>query len=157
LPGWYGLGTALEQLQKKDGAAFARLQQAARRLPFWRYVLKNVESAVASASLDLVREYASLVDDARVRDTFVRKVCDEHARTVALVEAVVGESMQQRRPRMVKTLELRDAGLRALHAFQIDVLRRWRATRASGDDHAARALLPEVLLSLNAIAAGLRT
>ena len=59
--------------------------------------------------------------------------------------------------RMWRTIRLRDSGLRALHTFQVDVLRQWRAHRAEGDDAAAEALLPRVLLSVNAIASGLRT
>ncbi|MGZ5969728.1 MAG: phosphoenolpyruvate carboxylase [Polyangiales bacterium] len=43
-----------------------------------------------------------------------------------------------------------------MHAFQVDVLRQWRAHRTEGDDAAADALLPKVLLSINAIASGLR-
>jgi phosphoenolpyruvate carboxylase len=157
LPGWYGLGTALEGIQTSDPAAFARLAQATARHPFLGYVLKNVETAVASASLDLVADYASLVEDAAVRDRFLRLVRDEYTRTAAMIEALFGGPMESRRPRMFKTLVLRDAGLRALHGFQIDVLRDWRAARKAGDADAERAALPSLLLSLNAIAAGLRT
>ena len=58
---------------------------------------------------------------------------------------------------MWRTIRLRDTGLRALHHFQVNVLRQWRAHRAEGDEVAAEALLPRALLSVNAIAAGLRT
>jgi phosphoenolpyruvate carboxylase len=157
LPGWYGLGTALEGIHTSDPAAFARVAKATLALPFLSYVLKNVETAVASASLDLVAEYASLVEDATVRERFLGLVRDEHTRTMAMIEALFGAPMRARRPRMFKTLALRDAGLRALHGFQIEVLRAWRAARKAGDTAAEQAALPSLLLSLNAIAAGLRT
>lgn len=65
--------------------------------------------------------------------------------------------MHEMRPRMWRTLELRAAALRTLHQQQIDLLRQWRGLLKSGDDNAANDLLPEVLLSVNAIASGLRT
>jgi phosphoenolpyruvate carboxylase len=157
LPGWYGLGSALEGIHTSDPAAFARIAKATATHPFLSYVLKNVETAVASASLDLVADYASLVDDSAVRDRFLALVRSEHTRTMAMIEALFGGPMESRRPRMFKTLALRDAGLRALHGFQIEVLRDWRTARKAGDTIAEQAALPSLLLSLNAIAAGLRT
>ena len=65
--------------------------------------------------------------------------------------------MNDRRPRLSKTLGLRAEALRVLHLQEIALLRRWRDLRKSGDESAADALLPELLLSINAIASGLRT
>jgi phosphoenolpyruvate carboxylase len=58
---------------------------------------------------------------------------------------------------MWKTLHLRTEALRILHLQQIALLRKWRGLRASGDEKAADAMLPDLLLSINAIASGLRT
>jgi phosphoenolpyruvate carboxylase len=149
LPGWYGLGSAIDAVTKDDAAALERLRTAAREDPFFQYVLKNVESAVASTALDVAASYASLVHDAKVRERILGFVREEHARTAAAIEALFGEPLERRRPRMWRTLRLRDQGLRALHAYQVDMLARWRG--------GAQALLPSVLVSLNAIASGLRT
>ena len=65
--------------------------------------------------------------------------------------------MTDRRPRLSKTLGLRAEALRVLHLQEIALLRRWRELRNSGDEAAADKLLPELLLSINAIASGLRT
>ena len=42
-----------------------------------------------------------------------------------------------------------------LHRHQIELIRRWRALVAEGDDTAAAALLPSLLMTVNAIAGGL--
>jgi phosphoenolpyruvate carboxylase len=73
-----------------------------------------------------------------------------------MISGVFGGDMDARRPRMTKTLALRGAGLRALHLHQIELLRRWRAACAAQSPEKDR-LLPRVLLSINAIASGLRT
>jgi phosphoenolpyruvate carboxylase len=57
---------------------------------------------------------------------------------------------------MLKTLQLRDAGLRSLHRHQVELLAAWREATAK-DSPAREKLLPQVLLSINAIASGLRT
>jgi phosphoenolpyruvate carboxylase len=58
---------------------------------------------------------------------------------------------------MLKTLQLRADALRLLHMDQIRLLTRWRALRKEGHDAEAEAMLPELFLSVNAIASGLRT
>ena len=65
--------------------------------------------------------------------------------------------MADRRPRMAKTLEIREEPLKVLHHQQIELLREWRAHIDKENQTAADALLPKLLLSINAIASGLRT
>ena len=84
-------------------------------------------------------------------------ISEEYQRTGRMLDLIFGSPLAKRRPRMHRTLELRDAGLRALHQNQVTLLKRWRAHRAAGDQTAADALLPALLLTINAIASGLRT
>jgi phosphoenolpyruvate carboxylase len=58
---------------------------------------------------------------------------------------------------MLKTLQLRAEALHLLHVDQIRLLSRWRALRKEGREPEAEAMLPELFLSINAIASGLRT
>ncbi|NJM37891.1 MAG: phosphoenolpyruvate carboxylase [Akkermansiaceae bacterium] len=65
--------------------------------------------------------------------------------------------MKDRRPRMAKTLEIRETPLRVLHQQQIVLLRDWREHLTQERTAEANSLLPQLLLSINAIASGLRT
>ncbi|MEM8873175.1 MAG: phosphoenolpyruvate carboxylase [Planctomycetota bacterium] len=150
LPGWYGLGTALEKLQQSDASVFNEIDAAADRWPFLRYVLTNVETNIASANEELMSLYAQLVDDEALRETFLGRVLDEYHRTRRMLDAIYGKELDQRRPRMWKTLQMRDERLHALHRQQIALLREWRSDEDSD-------LLPQLLLNVNAIASGLRT
>jgi phosphoenolpyruvate carboxylase len=58
---------------------------------------------------------------------------------------------------MYRTLGYRTEALRVLHHQQMGLLKRWRGALASGDAEGAEGILPELLLSVNAIASGLRT
>jgi phosphoenolpyruvate carboxylase len=157
LSGWYGVGSALAELERTEPASFARLGEWSARWPFLRYVLTNVESSTASADVSIMRAYAGLVRGDEVRRVVGGRIVEELERTRAMLDRIHGAPLTERRPRMWRTLQLRDGGLRALHAFQIDVLRRWRGCLAAGDEPGADALLPSVLQSVNAIANGLRT
>ena len=84
-------------------------------------------------------------------------ILDEWNLTAEMLEELRGGPMAERRPRMLKTLTLRADALRILHRQEIDLLSRWRGFHKSGDEAAAEAMLPDLLLSINAIASGLRT
>ena len=102
-------------------------------------------------------DYAAMVRSAPLRERFYGEIASEYRRTQRMLDRIFGSPMAERRPRMAKTLVLRDAALRALHHHQIEILGRWRALRASGDIAGADQVLPTLLLSINAIASGLRT
>jgi phosphoenolpyruvate carboxylase len=157
LPGWFGVGSGLAALKQEDPAGFAAFKQALPHSTFMSYVLTNVETNLASANLELMQGYAGLVEDVELREAFLGKIIAEFERTRSLLAELFDGEMRARRPRMAKTLEIREAPLRVLHLQQIALLRDWRSHLASGHPEAADALLPKLLLSINAIASGLRT
>jgi phosphoenolpyruvate carboxylase len=154
IPGWYGMGSALNAL---TGEEMALLTTHRRVWPFWGYVLTNVESSLASADPELMDLYADLVEDEALRQRFKSQIRAEWDRTHLALEQLRGKSLKSSRPRMLKTLALRTEALRVLHHQQVGLLREWRGRVHSGNIPGADALLPELLLSINAIASGLRT
>ncbi len=154
VPGWFGAGSGLAAL---DEAELAEIAEHIRTWPFLHYVLTNIESSIASTDLDLMNAYADLVEDPALRERFMKLILDEWELTKAMLEKIRGRPMTERRPRMLKTLQLRAEALRVLHLQEIAMLRRWRKLRADGDEAAAEKMLPDLLLSINAIASGLRT
>ena len=155
LTGWYGAGTALEDLRADEPAAFEEL---CRRLSDWaplRYILTNVSTSMLSADLNVARRYADLVEDAAVRESIFNRIAEEFVRTRSMLELIFHAPFEQSRPRLFHTIAARQPWLAALHAEQIDLLRRYRqprASRAAGDE-----VLIQLLVTVNAIASGLRT
>jgi len=156
LSGWYGLGTALEALQTQDPAAFALLQSEFLDWPPLHYIISNAATSLATADLALMREYASLVEDAAVRGRILGMIEQEYERTRALLELLYGGPLAERRPNVARPLHMRQAALRVLHAQQIALLRRWR-TLGPDDSAQSEALVLELLVTVNAIASGLGT
>lgn len=58
---------------------------------------------------------------------------------------------------MAKTLDIHEAPLKVLHQRQIVLLRKWLELLVPCRQYDADSLLPDLLLSINAIASGLRT
>jgi phosphoenolpyruvate carboxylase len=156
LPGWFGVGSALVALEKDQPELFKALQSDLRHYSFLYYVLSNVETNIASADLPIMKEYAELVTDTEIRKRIFGIISSEFERTREQLRKVFGGSLEERRPRMGKTLLLRARALALLHEQQIATIRDWR-TAQKENPAKAEALLPRVLLSINAIASGLRT
>ena len=151
LPGWYGVGSAFERVQAADPAAHRPLSQAARDWPFLSYLLHNIEFSVEAADQGIMTEYAALVEDVSLRERILERILDEHRRTrQVLAELLGGGATEGRRPRLVKAIAIRREALLRLHREQIALLREWRKTRAEG-------LLAPLLVTVNAIAGGLKT
>ncbi|MEM9159582.1 MAG: phosphoenolpyruvate carboxylase [Verrucomicrobiota bacterium] len=150
LPGWYGCGTALQKLNTNNAAAFEELCQNWQEWPFTRYLLFNIEANIESASQELMKAYAELVQDEAVRTSFLTRILDEWNLAREMLNTILNGPLEKRRPRFHKTLHARDEWLEALHQQQIKQLAKWRQSGEEND-------LLIVLQTINAIAAGLRT
>jgi phosphoenolpyruvate carboxylase len=64
LPGWFGLGTALEAFRASSPSGSARrLERLYEAWPFFRSIVDHARLAVARADIALARGYASLADE----------------------------------------------------------------------------------------------
>lgn len=93
--------------------------------------------------------YAGLVQDPAIRNRMMAAITGELALSRRMMDEVFGSSPTLRRPRLLHSQQWRQEPLKALHARQVWLLREWR----SGQED----LLPELLLTVNAIASALRT
>jgi phosphoenolpyruvate carboxylase len=148
VPGWFGLGTALEAIVREHGEERAREMYAS--WPFFRALVDNARLALIRADIGVAAEYALLADSG------ARKVFDlvreEHARTVLLVTAVTGEGIVDPWPALQLSLRRRDPYNDVLSHAQIDLLRRLRSTPDGPDRDRLREAL---FATINGIAAGL--
>ncbi len=157
LPGWYGVGSAFEKLRAENPDGFSKIASQSREVAFLRYVITNIDSSLASANDDIMRAYAGLVPDADLRDRFLGMILAELDRTRAAVRELFQGPFAERRPRMARTLDIREEPLRVLHMQQVSLLREWRSRLNAGDAAGAESMIPDLLISVNAISSGLRT
>ena len=152
ISGWYGVGSALEDIAEREPETFDALCKAAFLWSPLRYIVSSAASSIATSDPKIMGAYAELVENEAVRKTFMALITAEYDRTRRMLEAVFGGPLDVRRPRINKTLSIRQSGLTALHHQQIDLLRRWR-TSPTGTDR--QDLESRLLLTVNAIATGL--
>ena len=157
LPGWYGVGSAFERERDANPAVWKALSGAARDWPFLSYLLHNVEFSVAAADPGIMAEYAALVEDDALRERVLRPILEEHRRTLDMLCELYGGNIEERRPRLVKAIAIRRTALIRLHREQIARLAEWRRALREGRLDDADRLLPSLLVTVNAIAGGLKT
>ncbi|MGM0704829.1 MAG: phosphoenolpyruvate carboxylase [Bacteroidota bacterium] len=155
LTGWYGVGSALKALQNERPADFDTLSEnAVNYMPF-RYVITNASSAIALVDTDIMEQWADLVDDQEIAEYYLNKIVDEYHTTREMLETLYGHDLRERRPRVYEMIDLRSKRLAPLHQLQIDQVNTWRALKEQGKTDEAEAMLPDILLVLNAISSGL--
>ncbi len=157
LTGWFGVGSALNSIKQNSPADYQALKDGLKDSVFLQYALTNVETNLASANRELMSTYADLCTDDELKERMMGIILAEFDLTKDLLADVFNGGFDQRRPRMSKTLDIREEPLKVLHLQQVDLIKEWRALKADGKEQEAEELFPKILLSINAISSGLRT
>ncbi|HEV8488800.1 MAG TPA: phosphoenolpyruvate carboxylase [Candidatus Limnocylindrales bacterium] len=156
LPGWYGLGSALEAYRTRHGeAGLDRVASLYRGWPFLASVLDNAELSLARADMGVARRYAALATAAG-DDRRWRAIEAEHARTVRLLLRVTGrDRLLDGSPVLQRAISLRNPYVDSLSGIQVRILGHLR--RRDEDDPERDRLLRLVQLTVNGVAAGLQS
>jgi phosphoenolpyruvate carboxylase len=158
LPGWYGLGSALEAVIARGGRNVQEhLADLYRRWPFFASVLDNAELSLAKAEMATFRRYADLAPGAEA--VAIRGLIEaEYARSVRMLLLVTGQSrLLEGHPTLARSTELRAPYIDALSAIQVELLVRMRRAEEAGESSAATGPIRAVVgATINGIAAGLQ-
>ncbi len=155
LPGWYGLGTALEAVAARGGREMVdHLADVYRSWPFFRSVLDNAELSLAKADIGTFRRFADLAPGPDA--TAIRAMIEaEHARSVRLLALVTGrDRLLADHPSLARAIDLRNPYVDALSALQVELLARLRRDDVTPAD--AAALRSVIGATINGVAAGLQ-
>ncbi len=155
LPGWFGLGRALEEELAGGAPALARLRAMYRGWRPFALALDNAQRSLGAADLPTARRYASLAGDAA--GAFAA-IAAEWERSVAMLLRVTGQrELLEPAPTLARSIKLRNPYVDALHVAQIALLARYRTLPADAPEAERAALLDAIHHSINGIAAGLQT
>ena len=157
LSGWFGVGTALATLKAQDPKTFQALADTMTTWAPLHYLISNVATSLAATDLEIMYAYAAMVEDESLRKRFMDRIDTELALTKTQIEDIYGGPLNQKRPNVQRMINLRSEGLKVLHHQQIDLLRLWRSYHRMQQPQSAEALIPQLLLTVNAIASGLGT
>jgi len=159
LPGWFGLGSALESYldsvpRPERRRRLALLQRMVGEWPFLRTVIDNAQMILCKADMEIARRYAELVPEAATREPVFGAIREEFERTRALVcEVAMLQALLDNAPVLQHSIRQRNPFIDPLSCVQVEMLRRLRAD-PDRPDHAA--IEQAIHLSINGIAAGLK-
>jgi phosphoenolpyruvate carboxylase len=156
LSGWYGVGSALARLKEEDPKGYDLIKSHYDTWAPLRYMLKNASTSVMAANRSMMRLYGTLVSEKKLKKQFLDKILAEHSLARKMLNELSNDQLTEGRPRLRKVIMLRESAIDLLHEQQVALLKDWRKRIADGERKEADALLPQMLLSLNAIAAGLQ-
>jgi phosphoenolpyruvate carboxylase len=152
LPGWYGLGSAIQDHLAENPEDAAPLEAMYARWPFWRTLIDNAQMILAKADMDIARLYADLVDDPGLGNRIFARIEAEYARTVDVVRRITGQrELLENAPVLKESIQRRNPFVDPLSFIQLVLLKRLRSGVEPQDE-----MLTAVLESINGIAAGLK-
>jgi phosphoenolpyruvate carboxylase len=146
LPGWYGVGAALEGFADK-----ALLKDMAAGWPFLQSVLGNMEMVLAKSDMAIAARYSGLVTDRAAGDAIFARIKASWQRSHDQLLIATGQDRLLANNRNLDaSIRLRTPYIEPLNLLQIELLKRHR----SGD--ADPRIAEGIQLSINAIATALR-
>jgi phosphoenolpyruvate carboxylase len=146
LPGWFGVGHALERFPDQE-----MLRNMMERFPLFADMIRNVEIGMAKSDLAIARLYSGLVDDAALRDRTFALIHEEFERTRSAILRITRQTeLLENNPVLLRSIRLRNPYVDPMSLIQVELLRRKRA----GDDSAE--LNDALAATINGISAGLR-
>lgn len=151
-PGWYGLGTAFDDLVTNDEQQLTCCRDAYRSGGHFRAFIDNAQQELARARLQVgawyINESGQMIHDTLTRE-FERA---EHA-----VLAITGQdALLDNNPVIQQSIRERNGDTDIINALQVELLRRARERGGDAKD-GGDALDTLILLSVNALAAAMQS
>ncbi len=146
LPGWFGVGAALDSFADRG-----LLREMASSWRFFQSVLGNMEMVLAKSDMSLAARYAGLVEDRQVAEAIFTRIRDSwHRARDGLLDVTGQPDLLAAHPALDASIRLRMPYIEPLNLLQIELLKRHRS--GESDPRIAEG----IQLSINAIATALR-
>lgn len=155
LPGWYGVGEALE--------AFATtlprlqlLQEMYQEWPFFNVVIDNAQLSLTKADMGIARLYADLVTDTAMREKIFGIIETSFNRTRTQILRITDQNqLLENDPKLQRSVERRNPYVDPLNFIQVGLLKKLRSMPDQSTPE-AQELLSTIFLTINGVASGLK-
>ncbi|HXV62657.1 MAG TPA: phosphoenolpyruvate carboxylase [Vicinamibacteria bacterium] len=153
LPGWFGVGAALESfLSRKPRRHLSLLREMNQDWHYFESTLSNIEMALAKADFQIARQYAGRLARRGLRSIFTRIEEEYHRTCRALLRVTEQSRLLEKAPVLARSIEVRNPYVDPMSYLQVELLARYRRRGQKAGDE----LLYAILLTINGIAAGMR-
>ncbi|MEW9702546.1 phosphoenolpyruvate carboxylase [Paenibacillus sp. SI8] len=155
LPAWYAAGTGLQSFYQSQAGNLETLKEMYANWSFFSSMIDNLQMALAKADLLIAKEYGSMVTKSEIAERIFGLIREEYELTSSIILQITGQQeILDNVPVIQESIRLRNPYVDPLSYMQVELLTELRALRDNNEDDSA--LLREVLLTINGIAAGLR-
>jgi phosphoenolpyruvate carboxylase len=152
LPGWYGVGAALNSWAGESADRWASLRRMYEEWRFFRTTIDNVQLSLGKADMLIAGVYATLASP-RVRERVFPRLRSEIESTRDAVLRVSGQRvLMEREPWLARAIAVRNPYIDPMNYVQVALIERIRD--ADGEDRERLAAL--LGMTINGIAAGLK-
>jgi len=155
-PGWYGLGSALEQFAAKNPANAELLKTMYREWMFFKATIDNAQLTLLKADMQIAVQYALLVPDDAIRERIFNAIAEEFSRTEHAILAITGQkALLENEPVLARSVQLRNPYIDPLNYIQVEMIRRLRGLEDKTSPE-ADALRGVIELTINGVSGGLK-
>jgi phosphoenolpyruvate carboxylase len=154
---WYGVGSTLCKMKEDENEKYEVLKSMEKTDTFVRYILTNIDTSLAATDEDIMKMYAGMVEDKKVREEILSMLLNELKLTREMMFDLLQKPISERRINHHYSTKLRANALLPLHKEQVELLKKWREAQKSGDTESTEKLLQNLLRSVNAIANAMGT
>ena len=152
IPGWFGVGSALNSKITEDPESLVVFQKMYESWPFWRSLVDNCQMILAKADMTIARLYADLVEDKCVAEKIFNIIFDEYEKSVKYLCLITNQkSLLEKMPVLQKSIEQRNPYVDPLSYLQIVLLRKLR-----NEPNCSEEIKIGVMESISGIASGLK-
>lgn len=132
LPGWYGVGRALESYLQEDADRIQLLREMYRQWPFFRTAVDGTQFELMRAHMDTAAPYARRVQPPDVGERIHGMIREEYERTCRIILQITEQSHLVEHAKSVwKMVQLRNPAVVPMNFLQIALLNRWDALQES--------------------------
>ena len=147
LPGWFGLGSGLSQIEPE------LLKEMFINWPFFRTMINFAQMSLAKSDIEIFESYFRLVPE-NLRQKFWKIIKDEYDLTLQQIKLMTNEDMLEHNPDLLRSINLRNPYVDPISYLQVELLERLRNCPSHSPDK--KELEYAVLLSLLGISAGMK-
>ncbi len=149
IPGWYGVGRALDETLNFHNGNGRELRSYYKNWNFFRTVLNNAQQELARAR-PLISEFYLRLS----QEKFSQMIMDEYDRArEAILSITDQDDLLDNRKVIQKSIHLRNPYTDVLNLIQVELIQRWR----SATEEEKQQLGHAIFLSINGIAAAMQS
>lgn len=155
VPGWYGVGRALDHHVQENETRLEALQKAYRDSSLFQAIINNAERELARTRLPIASFYSQqLAIDEVSAQRLHEKIAHDFEKARDLILTITGqERLLDHRPEIQNSIEFRNPFTDVLNLMQVELLGRYRSASGKDRDYLRRA----IFLSINGIAAAVQS